>query len=156
MAKARIQPPARNRRALFLNRTRIEKDRPTIEERLRARGIRFDRWASQGRLYTLLELADKGFTRYTNCSVIELRGFCQNRGLTTLPKALKKDLIAVLEGADANPSAGRFMNLPAELRLEVLEFAGEKHEVVETLWWLDNKDRLAKEAWLADEGRRVY
>ncbi|KAK3647828.1 hypothetical protein LTR56_007802 [Elasticomyces elasticus] len=153
MARARVQP--RNRRARFLSRTRIEKDRPTIEDRLRARGIRFSRWASQARLYTLLKLAEK-FLPYTNYKTIELRDFCRERGVAIPPKALKKDLIAVLEGADANPSFGRFMELPAELRLEVLEFAGEKHEVVETLWWLGNKDRLRELAELLAVGNRVY
>ncbi|KAK3642196.1 hypothetical protein LTR56_001175 [Elasticomyces elasticus] len=129
MARARIQP--KNRRARALGRARIENDRPTIEARLRAEGIRFSRWASQARLYTLLKLAEQ-FLPYTNYKTIELRGFCQQRGLTMPPKALKKDLIAVLEGADAKPSFRRFMELPAELRLEVLESAGEKHEVVET------------------------
>ncbi|KAK5724407.1 hypothetical protein LTR15_004452 [Elasticomyces elasticus] len=152
MARARIQP--KNRRARALGRARIENDRPTIEARLRARGIRFSRWASQARLYTLLKLAEK-FLPYTNYKTIELRGFCQQRGLTILPKALKKDLIAVLEGADAKPSFRRFMELPAELRLEVLEFAGEKHEVVETLWWLDNKDRLRELAELLAVGSRT-
>ncbi|KAK5736048.1 hypothetical protein LTR17_007719 [Elasticomyces elasticus] len=144
MAKARVQP--RLRRIATTGRTRIEKPQPSIADRLHARGVRFETFAPESRLRALLKIALKDHLSYSNCNVVELRDFCRRHGLAIPSRALMEDLVAVLEVADERPSFGRFMDLPAELRLEVLEHAGEKHEVVETLWWLDNKDRLAKEA----------
>lgn len=72
------------------------------------------------RLLTLVGRCQRGLLSYDKCPVAELRRFAKSRRLS--PGGSKTDLIHALEEADDEATFYRFLDLPAELRVSVLEY----------------------------------
>ncbi|KAK3647829.1 hypothetical protein LTR56_007803 [Elasticomyces elasticus] len=98
--------------------------------KLSARAVRIDQDMPFEELQNMLALSEKDLLPYTNYGRRELQGFCFARKIPIEPSMLVRDLIDVLRAADARPRFRRFFDLPAELRLMVVEAAGLEYEVV--------------------------
>lgn len=65
----------------------------------------------------------RGMLIYDNCNDVELRQFCQQRGIRLLrSSASREGMIACLEGADDEGTTfGKFLDLPTELQLRIYD-----------------------------------
>ncbi|KAK5679944.1 hypothetical protein LTS10_007892 [Elasticomyces elasticus] len=111
-------------------RRRLERERQAVKDELRERGVRFDEKLAPRTLANMLMLSKSGMLAYGNYRRRELQGFCYARRLPIKPSMLKEDLVDVLRTADEKPRFRRFFDLPAELRLMIVEAAGLDYEVV--------------------------
>ncbi|KAK5736045.1 hypothetical protein LTR17_007716 [Elasticomyces elasticus] len=112
---------------------RRKRECQAMTDELRARGVRVDEDLTRGRLMNMLSLLNSGLLPYTNYSKKQLLGFCRARKVKdprVKTRATKDDLVAALEGADAKPTFRPFFDLPAELRLMIVEAAGVDYEDV--------------------------
>ncbi|KAK3642195.1 hypothetical protein LTR56_001174 [Elasticomyces elasticus] len=100
------------------------------KNKLSARGVRVDQGVPIEELQNMLALSEKNLLAYTNYGRRKLQGFCYARRVPIKPSMLVRDLVDVLRAADAEPRFRRFFDLPAELRLMVVEAAGLEYEVV--------------------------
>ncbi|KAK4892435.1 hypothetical protein LTR27_009091 [Elasticomyces elasticus] len=115
-------------------RDKEERNMHDTKQRLRARGVRFDKGTTPDRLRTMLKLYYRELLPYGNCTKAELLDFCLARNIRVPNednKALKRNLIPALEHADENIRFRFFFMLPAELRLLIVEEADMEYEEVE-------------------------
>ncbi|KAK3647830.1 hypothetical protein LTR56_007804 [Elasticomyces elasticus] len=112
---------------------RRKRECQAMTDELRARGVRVDEDLTHERLGAMLRRLNSGWLPYTNYSKKQLLGFCRARKVKdprVKTRATKNDLVAALEAADAKPTFRPFFDLPAELRLMIVEAAGVDYEDV--------------------------
>ncbi|KAK4892434.1 hypothetical protein LTR27_009090 [Elasticomyces elasticus] len=99
----------------------LERQCQAMTDELRARGVRVDEDLTHERLGAMLRRLNKK----------QLLGFCRARKVKdsrVKTRATKDDLVAALEAADAKLTFRPFFDLPAELRLMIVEAAGVDYE----------------------------
>ncbi|KAK5736046.1 hypothetical protein LTR17_007717 [Elasticomyces elasticus] len=111
-------------------RRRLERERQAVKDELRERGVRFDKKLAPRTLANMLVLSRKGMLPYSNYRRRELQRFCYARRIPIKPSMVVWDLADVLRAADAKPRFRRFFDLPAELRLLIVEAAGLDYEAL--------------------------
>lgn len=97
--------------------------------------------------------ATKGALCYNDCTLAELRQFCEDRGISATSgssRVSQSTLTGVLDRADEIAGFGRLLDLPAELRIVIYQFH------VEWLGFPAERDFLNQQALDREKARLPY
>ncbi|KAK3697682.1 hypothetical protein LTR37_017331 [Vermiconidia calcicola] len=88
-------------------------------------GSKFKKSITKAELWETKQRLDKGLISYAACSVKELRGFVEARGILTTDNkcSTRSSLTTKLIAADRSPRFNGLFALPAELRVRIYEYS---------------------------------